>query len=117
MNDRILFLKVLILSKFLIFKSNLFHSINVEEKKVFMKRSCFTFIAGILLHGGSFKIYVRREWGWGGRGSQGEGGSGGRGRVLKKQTKPKRISITTVEKSDVLTGLHKKKLYFEQFLD
>ena len=46
----------------------------------------------------------------------GAGGEGG-GRVLKKQTKPKRISITTVEKSDVLTGLHKKKLYFEQFLD
>ena len=50
MNDRILFSKVSILSEFLIFQSNLFHSIIVEGKKVFLKMSCFTFIAGILLH-------------------------------------------------------------------
>ena len=53
MNDRILFhrilLKVLIFSEFLIFQSNLFHSIIVEGKKVFLKKSCFTFIAGVLL--------------------------------------------------------------------
>ena len=49
-NDRILFLKVTILSEFLISQSNLFQSIIVEGKKVFLKESCFTFIAGILLH-------------------------------------------------------------------
>ena len=48
MNDRILFLKVTILSEFLISQSNLLHSIIVEGKKVFLKS--FTFIAGILLH-------------------------------------------------------------------
>ena len=37
------------LSDFLIFQSNLFHSIIVEGKHVFLKKSCFTFIAGILL--------------------------------------------------------------------
>ena len=47
MNDRILFLKVSILSEFLISQSNLFHAIIVEGKKVFLKESCFTFIAGI----------------------------------------------------------------------
>ena len=50
MNDRILFLKVSILLEFLISQSNFFHSIIVEGKKVFLKKSCFTFIAGILLH-------------------------------------------------------------------
>ena len=50
MTDRILFLKVSILPKFLIFQSNLFHSIIVEGKKVFLKKSCFTLIAGILFH-------------------------------------------------------------------
>ena len=50
MNDRILFLKVSILSEFLISQSNFFHSIIVEGKKVFLKKSCFTFIAGILLN-------------------------------------------------------------------
>ena len=49
-NDRIHFLKVLILSEFLIVESNLFHSVIVEGKKVFLKKSCFTFITGILLH-------------------------------------------------------------------
>ena len=44
------FLKVPILAEFLIFQSNLFHSIIVEGKKVFLKKSCFTFIAGILLN-------------------------------------------------------------------
>ena len=50
MNGRILFLKVSILSEFLIFQSNLFHQLLLEEKKVFLKKSFFTFIAGILLH-------------------------------------------------------------------
>ena len=50
MNDRIQFLQVLILSEFLIFKPNLFHSTIVEGKKVLLKRSCFTVTAGILLH-------------------------------------------------------------------
>ena len=50
MNDKILFLKISILSELLIFQSNLFHSIFVEGKKMFLKKSCFTFIAGILLH-------------------------------------------------------------------
>ena len=50
MNDRILFLKVSILSEFLIFQSNLFHSVIVEGKNIFLNKSCFTFIAGILLH-------------------------------------------------------------------
>ena len=49
MNDRILFLNVSILSEFLIFQANSFHSIIVQGKKVFLKKSCFTFIAGILL--------------------------------------------------------------------
>ena len=44
------FKNVSILSEFLIFQSNLFRSIIVEGKIVFLKRSCFTFIAGILLH-------------------------------------------------------------------
>ena len=48
MNDRIHFLKVIILSEFLISQSSLFHSITVEGKKVFLKS--FTFIGGILLH-------------------------------------------------------------------
>ena len=50
MNGRILFLKVSIHLEFLIFQSNLFHSIIVAGKKVLLKKSCFTFIAGILLH-------------------------------------------------------------------
>ena len=50
MIDKILFLKVLIVSEFLAFKSNLFHSNIVEGKQVFLKKSCFTFIDGILLH-------------------------------------------------------------------
>ena len=50
MNDRIIYLKVSILSEFLIFQSNIFDSIIVEGKKVFLKKSCFTFIAGTLLH-------------------------------------------------------------------
>ena len=50
MNDRILFLKVSILLEFLISQSNFFHSIIVEGKKVFLKKSCFTFIVGILLN-------------------------------------------------------------------
>ena len=37
------------LSDFLILQSNLFHSVIVEGKNVFLKKSCFTFIAGILL--------------------------------------------------------------------
>ena len=49
MNEKILFLKVTILSEFLISQSNLFHSIIVEGKSVCLKKSCFTFIAGILL--------------------------------------------------------------------
>ena len=49
MNDRILFWKVSILSRRLIFQSNLLHSIIVEGKKS-LKNSCVTFIAGILLH-------------------------------------------------------------------
>ena len=44
------FFRVLILSEILIFKSNLFHSTIVEGKKVFLKKSGFTFIEGILLH-------------------------------------------------------------------
>ena len=48
MNDRIHFLKVIILSEFLISQSSLFHSITVEGKKVFLKS--FTLIGGILLH-------------------------------------------------------------------
>ena len=43
-------LKVSILSEFLTFQPNLFRSIIVEGKKVFLIKSCFTFIAGILLH-------------------------------------------------------------------
>ena len=51
MNDRILFRKVTILSvEFLISQSNLFRSIIVEGKKFFLKKLCFAFIAGILLH-------------------------------------------------------------------
>ena len=50
MNEKILFLKVTILSEFLISQSNLFHSIIVEGKNVCLKKSCFTFIAGVLLH-------------------------------------------------------------------
>ena len=49
MNDRILFWKVSILSRCLIFQSNLLHSTIVEGKKS-LKNSCATFIAGILLH-------------------------------------------------------------------
>ena len=48
-NGRILFLEVLILSEFLIFQSNLFDSITVEGKKVFLTKPCFTFINGILI--------------------------------------------------------------------
>ena len=47
MNDIIPFLKVSILSEFLIFRCNLFHSIIVEGKIEFLKKKCFTFIAGI----------------------------------------------------------------------
>ena len=47
MNDRILFLKVSTLLEILILQSDLFHSIIVEGKNVFLKKSCFTFIAGI----------------------------------------------------------------------
>ena len=50
MNDRIIFLKVTIHSQLLIPQSNLFHSIIVGGEKVFLKKSCFTFIAGTLLH-------------------------------------------------------------------
>ena len=50
MNDRIFLLKISILSEPFIFQSNLFHSIIVGRKKVFLKKSCFTFIAGILFH-------------------------------------------------------------------
>ena len=50
MNDRILFLKVTILSEFLISQSNLFHSIIGEGKKSVLEKQCFTFIARILLH-------------------------------------------------------------------
>ena len=41
MNDRILFLKVAILSEFLIFQSNLFHSIIVEGKKSVLEEVVF----------------------------------------------------------------------------
>ena len=41
------FKKVSILSELFIFQSNLFHSIIVEGKTLFLKKSCFTFIAGI----------------------------------------------------------------------
>ena len=49
MNYRILFLKVAILSELLIYQPNLLHSIIVEGRKVFLKKSCSTFIVGILL--------------------------------------------------------------------
>ena len=50
MNDRNLFLKVYIQSESQVFQSNLLHSIIVERKKVFLKRSCLICIAGIPLH-------------------------------------------------------------------
>ena len=50
MNDRILFSKVSLHSVFLIFQSNLFQSIIIERKEIFLKKSCFTFVSGILLH-------------------------------------------------------------------
>ena len=49
-NVRILFSNVSIVSEFLMFQSNLLHSIIAEGKKVFMRNLCVTFISGSLLH-------------------------------------------------------------------
>ena len=38
MIDRIIFVRVSVLSEFLIFQSNLFHSVITEEKQVFLKK-------------------------------------------------------------------------------
>ena len=46
-NDRIILLKASILSKPLIFQSNLFHSIIVEGKNVLSKKSCFNLLLEI----------------------------------------------------------------------
>ena len=45
MIDRIIFVRVSVLSEFLIFQSNLFHSVITEEKQVFLKKNQ----SGILL--------------------------------------------------------------------
>ena len=45
MIDRIIFVRVSVLSEFLIFQSNLFHSVITEEKQVFLKKKQ----SGILL--------------------------------------------------------------------
>ena len=55
MNDGIIFLKGSLLSDFLILQSNVSHSIIAEWKKVFLKKSRFAFIDGILLQ--CFDLY------------------------------------------------------------
>ena len=43
MIDRIIFVRVSVLSEFLIFQSNLFHSVITEEKQVFLKKNKVVF--------------------------------------------------------------------------